>query len=227
MTDEAAARLRYSTGAIILHWAIAALILFNLITGFFHDAIPRSVFSFHISSGITILTLTIIRIVWRLTHRPPPYFPMAKWEKGLANIVHFLLYCAMLLSPLTGWAMISAHSDKPQAAPAGMATVPPAPQPGVPGPGSPPRRRQTMIWGVIPLPKIAAIKNIGNQPDGEAKLKATHELYEERHETMGWIFLFLLILHVSGALKHQFIDRRRELGRMGVGKAAPLFEAAE
>jgi len=116
MADHAAARLRYTNVAIILHWTIALLILFNLVTGFFHDFVPKAVFAFHISSGVTILALTIVRIAWRLTHKPPPYLPMRTWEKQLANIVHFLLYCAMLASPLTGWAMISAHADKPPAA---------------------------------------------------------------------------------------------------------------
>ena len=31
--------------------------------------------------------------------------------------------------------------------------------------------------------------------------------------------LALLVLHVAGALKHQFIDKRNELARMGLGKA--------
>jgi cytochrome b561 len=211
MADRGAARLRYSNVAIILHWAIALLVLFNLVTGLFHDFVPRAVFAFHISSGVTILALTIVRIVWRLTHKPPPYLPMAGWEKWLAKTVHFLLYCGMLASPLTGWAMISAHSNKP---PVGAAMADTAHHSGPPaGP------RQTMIWGLLPLPKLAPIARIADQPDGEAKLKETHELYEERHETAGLIFLALLILHLCGALKHQLIDRQRELGRMGIGKA--------
>lgn len=209
MPDEAAARLRYSNGAIILHWAIAILILFNLGTGFFHDTVPKGVFAFHISSGITILALTVIRIVWRLTHRPPPFLPMAPWEKRLAQVVHFLLYCAMLASPLTGWAMISAHADQPKPAIEGAAT-PPVVEPAKP--------RQALIWGVIPLPKLAPIARIADQPDGQAKIKEAHELFEARHETAGWIFLGLLILHLAGGLKHQLIDKRRELARMGVGK---------
>jgi len=213
MVNEATARLRYSKGAIILHWTIAILILHNLFTGFFHDALPRAWFQFHISSGVTILVLTLVRIGWRLTHKPPPYLPMAKWEKWLANLVHFLLYCAMLAAPLTGWAMISANRP----APPPQAGAAPAPIPGQP-PAGPRKPHKTMIWGVFELPKLGLIAHIGDQPDGAAKLKETHELYEERHETVGWIFLGLLILHLSGALKHQFVDRRRELGRMGVGQ---------
>ncbi len=214
--------MRYTNVAIWLHWAIAALILFNLATGLSFDLIPRAargaLIPFHISSGITVLALTIVRIAWRLTHRPPPMLPMAAWEKGLARVVHFLLYVAMLGMPLTGWALISAHGSPPSAA--GTA----APLPGDRPPGAMPLPKPggpTLIWGVIPLPKLAPIVHLGDGPDGAAKLHEAHEMFEARHGTGGWILLGLWILHVAGALKHQFVDRRRELARMGVGEAEP------
>lgn len=218
MADQGAARMRYSNVAIFLHWAIAVLILYNLVTGFLHDVLPRGWFQFHVSSGVTILTLTVIRIVWRLTHKAPPYLPMAKWERGLAHLVHFLLYCAMLAAPLTGWAMISAHVDKPAPVEqAAGATTPP----NIPAPRKP---RKTMIWGLFELPKLGPVVRIADQPDGAAKIKEAHELFEERHEMVGWIFLGLLVLHLAGALKHQFIDKERELARMGLGKPARADE---
>jgi cytochrome b561 len=216
MVDEAAARLRYSRGAIILHWTIAILVIYNLTTGLLHDALPKGAFQFHVSSGITILVLTVLRIIWRLTHKPPPFLPMAKWEKGLAHIVHFLLYCAMLAAPLTGWAMLSAHVDKPKPAVEGAA---PPMQP--PLPAGPPKPHKTMIWGLFELPKLKPVTDIGQGPDGPAKLKETHEQFEDIHGTIGLIFLFLLVLHIAGALKHQLIDKRRQLARMGVGKTEP------
>jgi cytochrome b561 len=223
MADQAAARLRYSNGAILLHWTIAILILYNLFTGFLHDVLPRAWFQFHVSSGVTILVLTVIRIVWRLTHKPPPFLPMAKWEKWGANIVHFLLYCAMLLSPLTGWAMISAHVDKP--APVEQAAGAQTPVAGAAVPRKP---HKTMVWGLVELPKLGPVVRIADQPDGAAKIKAAHELFEARHETMGFIFLGLLFLHLAGALKHQFMDKERELARMGLGKTeAAHWDPAE
>lgn len=210
MAGEAAVRMRYTRVAMLLHWAIALLIVFNLISGFFHHDIPKAVWAFHVSSGITILALTVIRILWRLTHKPPPYLPMATWEQALARTVHFCLYLAMLAAPLTGWAMISAHVAKP---PAAAALTDAAPQPG-----PPPKPRQTMIWGLFALPKLAPIVHIADQPGGAAKLEEAHELFEARHEAIGFIFLGLLLLHVAGALKHQFVDRQRELARMGLGR---------
>jgi cytochrome b561 len=101
---------RYSRGAIAFHWAIAALVLFNLWLGLFHDGLPREwkVMAVHKSVGITILVLTLGRIAWRLTHRPP-HLPelMAGWEKAAAKGVHFVLYALLLILPLTGWLMSS------------------------------------------------------------------------------------------------------------------------
>ena len=52
---------RYSRGAIAFHWVIAALVLFNLWLGIFHDSLPREwkVMPVHKSVGITILALTL------------------------------------------------------------------------------------------------------------------------------------------------------------------------
>ncbi len=202
-----AGTVRYTNVAILLHWAIAALILFNLTTGltfeYMSEGLEDALVPFHISSGISVLALTIVRIGWRLTHRPPPLLPMAAWERGLAHAIHFLLYLAMIALPMTGWAMISAHVS------------PPPPVQGAPAP--PPHR--PLIWGVLPLPKLAPIAKLGEGPGGETRLKETHETFETRHYYGGLVLLALFLLHVAGALKHQFVDRRREFGRMGVGRA--------
>ena len=110
--------------------------------------------------------------------------------------------------------MISAHVDKPAPVEqAAGATTPPS----LPVPQKP---RRTMIWGLFALPKLGPIVHIADQPDGAAKIKEAHELFEERHEMVGFIFLGLLLLHLAGALKHQFIDKERELARMGLGTPA-------
>jgi cytochrome b561 len=101
---------RYSRGAIAFHWIIAALVLFNLWLGLFHERLPRDwkVMPVHKSVGITVLALTLGRIAWRLAHKPP-HFPdaMPALEKRMAKSVHFLLYALLLIMPLTGWLMSS------------------------------------------------------------------------------------------------------------------------
>jgi cytochrome b561 len=107
---------RYSRGAIAFHWVIAALVLFNLALGIFHDSLPREwkVMPVHKSVGITVLVLTLGRIAWRLTHRPPSLpARMPGWEKAAANAAHFLLYALLLILPLTGW-LLSSNPNKPR-----------------------------------------------------------------------------------------------------------------
>ncbi|MES2174761.1 MAG: cytochrome b [Pseudomonadota bacterium] len=102
---------RYTTVARALHWIIAVLILGNLFFGFAHDALPKdwAVMPVHKSIGLTVLALTLLRIVWRLTHRAPPLpAAMPAWEKGAAHATHFIFYALMLVLPLSGWIMSSA-----------------------------------------------------------------------------------------------------------------------
>src|SRR3546814_11623991 len=67
----------------------------------------------HKALGVTILVLTIVRIVWRLGHKVPP-LPDAvpAWQRPLSKIVHFLFYALLILLPLSGWLWMSA-ADRP------------------------------------------------------------------------------------------------------------------
>jgi len=233
---------RYTRVAMGLHWAIAIFIIWNLLSGFVIWDLASGFFkanrlyygiglTLHLSSGFTVLVLTVVRIAWRLTHEPPAYpANMKPWERHAAHVAHFLLYAGMVLMPLIGWAILSAHP------PIGSAGAKVAPLPmvaaaanAVPGarPAGPPAGRfppPPGIWWVIPLPAITPIANIGTEPGGVKPQHELHEEFVEWHETGGYLMLLLLLLHVGGALKHQFIDKEPELQRMGLGKRKPSAE---
>lgn len=219
---------RYTNVAIALHWLIALAIFYNLASGLLRPTLPRGFFVFHVSSGITILVLSIARVLWRVTHKPPPFLPMQGWERALAHGVHFLLYAAILVLPFSGWALVSANppAGSPGAAYAEAeraAHQPPSPAGEGKGGGAPPRRRgPTMVWGVFKLPLIAPVNAIGSTPEGVPQQRALHDRIETFHLYGGWVMLLLLVLHIGGALKHQFVDRERELARMGLGSTEPL-----
>lgn len=222
---------RYTRVAITLHWLIAAAILYNLASGLLNDVLPRWFFVFHVSSGLTILILSVVRVGWRLTHKPPPLLPMQGWERALAHTVHVLLYTAMLVMPLSGWAMISANppADSAGAAYADQLRAQHAPpaveaKPGHPTTPAPAARRRSrpMFWGIVPVPLITPINEQGREPAGVSGQRALHERIESFHALGGWIMLVLLLLHVAGALKHQFLDREPELARMGLGRRARI-----
>ena len=98
---------RYSAVAIALHWVIAIGILFMIGLGWNMDGSER-LYQLHKSIGITILLLTVARIVWRLMN-PPPALPdeMKSWEKALSHGVHIAFYGLMILMPLSGWLLVS------------------------------------------------------------------------------------------------------------------------
>ncbi|MBB3860325.1 cytochrome b561/polyisoprenoid-binding protein YceI [Novosphingobium hassiacum] len=122
---------RYSLTAIILHWAIAALLLLQIGLGWGLEDLPKGVaqfagFQFHKSIGITILVLSLARLGIRLVKPRPAPVQDSKPQMWLASAVHFLLYVVMIAGPLTGWIIISTSKI----------------------------RLQTMLFGTIPLPDL-------------------------------------------------------------------------
>jgi cytochrome b561 len=222
-------RDRYTRVAILLHWAIAALIIFNLCVGFFMESWPPPIrfvaLMLHASSGLTVLALTVARVLWRLVNDPPPYpAAMRAWERHAAHVAHFCLYVAMVLMPLTGWAILSAHSPPGSRGAALEFTLRPALPPGVTAGATPPKGMPSgppptlKLWGAVPMPAIAPIEAIGREPGGVAPQHQLHEEFVDWHSVGGYLLLGLLVLHVAGALKHQFIDRQSEFARMGIGR---------
>ena len=62
---------RYTAVAIVLHWAIAFAILFNIVLGFWmhitaeHGGVDQAVFQafqLHKSVGLTVLALSLVRL---------------------------------------------------------------------------------------------------------------------------------------------------------------------
>lgn len=171
---------RYSRGAMVLHWLIALLIALNYASAWVAegqpDAVRMQIMGNHKAFGLTILLLSLVRVGWRLTHRPPPLSESLKaWEVALARVTHGLLYGLTIAVPAAGWAMHSAFSG-----------------------GKP-----VGFFHLFAIPGLPLAQD-----------KATGGIFQEMHEVFATLMLVLLVLHVAGALKHQFIDRDGSLRRM-------------
>ena len=58
----------------------------------------------HMSVGLTILVLVLLRLAWRLSHKPPELAASLKpWERASAKIVHAIFYVFLIGMPLAGW----------------------------------------------------------------------------------------------------------------------------
>jgi cytochrome b561 len=106
------ARLQYGTTAKVLHWVIVALLVVQYLIGWLMPGIhrgmkPGAAMTFHISIGITILVLIVLRFAWRLTHPVAPESSLPPWQRLSSEAVHWLLYILVLATTLTGWLFTS------------------------------------------------------------------------------------------------------------------------
>ena len=106
--------MTYTKTAKSLHWLMAILLFGLLALGFYMHDLPLSpqklqLFSWHKWAGVTAFLLVLIRLAWRIGHRPPPLPPgMPKLMQLVAHAGHLALYVLMLAIPLSGWLMSSA-----------------------------------------------------------------------------------------------------------------------
>ncbi len=146
-------RARYTRVAIGLHWLIAAGLVGQLALGLVMVGadVPLmrkfELYQLHKSVGVSILLAVVLRVVWRMAHRPPALpSGMAAVEKRAAAGAHLLLYALMLGLPLSGWAMVSA-------------SVRPFP---------------TVLFGVLPWPHLPVLSTLSDKAPVEDALKWVH-----------------------------------------------------
>ncbi|MEW9581788.1 cytochrome b [Paraburkholderia sp. DGU8] len=190
LTDSTSAppQARYTRTAMTLHWLIALLIIGNVVLGLSADALPddwvRPVIDTHKSIGITVLGLALLRILWRISHKPPPLpREFLSWEKFAAHAAHFVLYVLMIALPLSGWLHDSAWKD--------AATHP------------------MYLFHLVPWPRIGLVTGL----DPVLK-ESLHHRFGALHTWLGYALYVLLAMHIGGALKHEWIDRKSVLKRM-------------
>jgi cytochrome b561 len=113
MTDNtSAAPKRFTLLSRLLHWSMAAMVIAQLLLGVTMVASLSYyplLLAIHRPVGIAILVFAVVRLVNRLTHRPPPFLAtMSRLERKVATWSEYLLYALLLAQPLVGWAMLSA-----------------------------------------------------------------------------------------------------------------------
>lgn len=107
-----AQRTTYTKVAIALHWVIAAAIILQILGGLQMEDLKGgekfAAFQTHKSLGLTILMLSVARLLWRIAN-PPPALPdgMKAWEIAAAKFTHVAFYFLMIGIPIGGWVIIS------------------------------------------------------------------------------------------------------------------------
>ena len=98
---------RYDTGAIALHWIMAALVIVVGVLGLLHDTWPKATQSYwinlHALLGLLVWVLLMARFWWRRTHAPPGLPAEAgALARRLSYPVHLLLYLLLFVIPVFG-----------------------------------------------------------------------------------------------------------------------------
>lgn len=120
----------YTMTAKVLHWLMAVAIVCMFGFGFYVSNMSFSpqklqFLSYHKWTGVTIFMLALVRLSWRIMHRPPALpAHMGKMEQLVAHAGHAVLYLLMFCIPVSGWLMSSAKGF------------------------------QTVLFGVFPLPDL-------------------------------------------------------------------------
>lgn len=183
MQDHSA---RYSAVAITLHWLIAGLVIANIVLGvWMHEAIDTvasrglavGAYQLHKSLGLSILALLALRLVWRLSHRPPPLpEAISRRQKRLAIGVHRCFYLLMLLVPLTGWLFVSTQWR-----------------------GDTALNVETMWFDQFNVPHLFNL-----QRESDYLRQSAAKLFADAHTLLAFTMALLIALHIAAAIAHQW-----------------------
>ncbi len=118
MTVHSNSQQRYTVVAVVLHYVLALGLVALFVFGLYMADLPFSptrlkLFNWHKWAGISILVLSALRLIWRLTH-PAPSLPagilqkMPDWQVKVHDWTQIAFYLLFFITPLIGWAYTSA-----------------------------------------------------------------------------------------------------------------------
>src|SRR5690242_18622066 len=181
-------RTRYGTVAMTLHWIIAALVLTNLYLGLSFDTYPKgdpTLFQVvQIHKSIGLSVLVFS--IARLVWRLVNPVPPLPQEMSPA---------LKLLARVTHWLLYFLIIAIPLSGWLMVSTS----RLGLP----------TSYFGLFDWPNVGFIANMPLD-----QKRALHEPLETTHVILAWSAIVLVVIHVAGALWHQFFRRDDVLRRM-------------
>jgi cytochrome b561 len=179
---------RYNAGAIVLHWIIAAMILTNIGLAWWfntlHGAAKIEPVQLHKSIGITVLILTLLRLGWRIAVPAPKLPDYVTGWEKGLAKTVHVLFYVVMLGMPLTGWAFSSASPLIKVFP-------------------------IVLFHVVPWPTLAPLANLPHD-----QMKAAHDLFLAGHGLLAKLAYVLIVLHVLGALKHQFISNDDVVARM-------------
>lgn len=100
---------RYGAVARTLHWLVLLLLIVQFALAWTMPEIhrgmqPETLITLHLSFGLLIPALVLLRLLWRLARTPPPpQADLPAWQHVLSRLVHWALYALLVVIPVLGW----------------------------------------------------------------------------------------------------------------------------
>ncbi|HZU63914.1 MAG TPA: cytochrome b/b6 domain-containing protein [Novosphingobium sp.] len=192
---------RYTAVAVVLHWLVAIGIFYNLWAGLGFDdlwaavdkgALPaetaRAAVELHKSIGITVLGLVVLRVLWKIGHPAPA--PLAGLKPWEKKLSIGIHHLLYLLIVLVPFSGWLHDSAWKAAASHPLVLF------------------NTVPWFRLPL--FGGLDDAGKDH--------WHAIFGGIHAIGAKVLIAALLLHVAGALKHQFLDGQKLLQRMWFGR---------
>lgn len=188
--------ITYGSIAKWLHWGTALLFLGSYMSVYYRHWFtvkdtPENwtALQLHLSIGITIAVVVMLRIIWRITNQTPELEPGSKLQQLTAHAGHFALYAIMIIMPVTGYLGTGVDTEY-----FFMFDIP--------------KFESTQLFNAL------VIEGLGMTPDEfEEPIDFIHK------KVFGaWLAWMLILGHAGAALYHHFIIKDNTLNKMTTGK---------
>lgn len=93
----------------MMHWVTVALVILAWFLGQFDDIFSKGAaraagLYVHISAGLAVIGILVLRLMWRLADPPPPpeHAALGVWLDRAGRLTHYALYALLIAAPISG-----------------------------------------------------------------------------------------------------------------------------
>ncbi len=186
----------YGSIAKWLHWGTAFLFLCSYISVYYRhwfteEKTPENwtALQLHLSIGVTIAVIVVLRIIWRISNRTPDLEPGSKLEHLAAHIGHYTLYFIMIIMPITGYVGTGVDTE------------------------------YFFMFDIPKFESTALFESLVSNGLGMTFKEFEKPIDFIHKEILGaWVVWLLILGHASAALYHHFVKKDNTLKRMTINK---------
>lgn len=182
----------YGTIAKLFHWNTAFLILISYLTVYFRHWFTEpktsenwTALQLHLSIGITIFVIVVLRLIWRAFNKTPLPEPGKKIMHFTATMGHFFLYILLIVMPITGYIGTGANTEY-----FFLFDIP--------------KFEDTALYHYLVINKLGMVFT---------EFEKTVD-YIHKNILGSWLLWILIMGHVAAALYHTYLRKDRTLYKM-------------